>query len=739
MRAYMRRVVPPFPVRVTIVGLSVGLATPLYAVLGVASLWVRVLPKTALGQTIKNVCAVGIGGGFLTLAYNYIVPFLLDHGDVLLPFALANTVAASFWYGLLDLLLGYEAIFASPAAATGASAAVASKLFASIEKSVLKLFSVFPLLRHATHTPIAGVTVGLFTALTAPLLWSRCIDLCWTEDFKALVFGHDPTGSSSGGMSTVTTRPAASTSLVETEAEDRSALTASSTLWLADLYNHTLLVPVGLPIGAMAGVSIHYALRPLLTGAIGNSAQRPWSRVALPAAVALVAVNVAYFKYCRPYIDDFLWVQRLDPSSSQIYSFNVRTSVSVKRGNSVLATATVSSPLPVTVAGRPLDVAYDSENYRSFFYNIRGWSGFASGLWGSWNRGRNAEDEDEDDEMAAEAGIVKMVGGAFGLAAAGDSAKGPSYFPEPASYVNYDVNGLLQEETKLLPPSVVAATLPPPRGAITHPHTPMTLRSVDEVTILYHFIDVLSRYRTLKLSSPEGNSEAMKDFKAYCLSRNVGISDVDAFITNLGTYYHVWTEYETERLRRVKALGVAEANVELAAGGADVAERVLIGLENKLVDAMGGLRYSDTVNLWGAKPKSGKGVLHLRNLRCDSRRISQSSPDASELNRQYRKFIVGLLIGNIPLVANHLFSATELAPITVSESGSVPIGATTPMGVSGGGPGVGKDTGSLAQMVFAQMEKEQQARIAQERLTMGLVLGSVLAAVATAVSFTYKK
>jgi hypothetical protein len=46
---------PPFLIRVGIISSSVGLATPLFATVGVARLWYNYLPKTANGQILKLV------------------------------------------------------------------------------------------------------------------------------------------------------------------------------------------------------------------------------------------------------------------------------------------------------------------------------------------------------------------------------------------------------------------------------------------------------------------------------------------------------------------------------------------------------------------------------------------------------------------------------------------------------------------------------------------------------------
>jgi hypothetical protein len=77
-----------------LVGTTVGLGTPLFATIGVAAAWHRVLPKHPATQAAIILVA---GGGLGTIVYRFVGPFLSEHSEVVLPFAVANGVAATFW------------------------------------------------------------------------------------------------------------------------------------------------------------------------------------------------------------------------------------------------------------------------------------------------------------------------------------------------------------------------------------------------------------------------------------------------------------------------------------------------------------------------------------------------------------------------------------------------------------------------------------------------------------------
>ena len=98
---------PPFAMRVALVGTTVGLATPLLALGGVVFAWYRFLPLYgAAGHALRTAVSVLVGGGIVTLTWGHVGPFLANHADLVLPFALANTVTAAFWYAALEARLG---------------------------------------------------------------------------------------------------------------------------------------------------------------------------------------------------------------------------------------------------------------------------------------------------------------------------------------------------------------------------------------------------------------------------------------------------------------------------------------------------------------------------------------------------------------------------------------------------------------------------------------------------------
>lgn len=70
--------------------------------------WYRWLPRSEAGRAAKVVIALAIGGGGYKLVTEYAWPFLTEHGDLLLPFAVSNAVSSGVWYGLLEAWLGLD-------------------------------------------------------------------------------------------------------------------------------------------------------------------------------------------------------------------------------------------------------------------------------------------------------------------------------------------------------------------------------------------------------------------------------------------------------------------------------------------------------------------------------------------------------------------------------------------------------------------------------------------------------
>jgi hypothetical protein len=174
-------------------------------------MWYAYLPRTPIGAAVKYAVGVLVGGGCINLVYNYVGPFLRDHSDFILPFALANGVASSFWYLVGEAAFGLEAM-------TGTFQL----------KSLVELIPSLSRARVITHFPIGGVVIGALTAVTAPFLWPLAFNLCWDENTRLLLLDND-------------------------------------TLWLSDLYQY-IVVPVGIPTGISAGISIHLVSGPIQFG-----------------------------------------------------------------------------------------------------------------------------------------------------------------------------------------------------------------------------------------------------------------------------------------------------------------------------------------------------------------------------------------------------------------------------------------------------------------------------------------
>ncbi len=278
-------------VRALLVGSSVGLATPAFVLAAVFQAWWRVAPKTTLGRASKFLIGTVIGGGSVTLVFDYVGPFLRDHSELVLPFALANAVTSSFWYLACESVLGLEMMMG--AVMTSAHMAKNGGASKVIEAASLATGgNISNLLRRL---PFAGTIVGALTACTAPLLWSGMFDLCWDESLKELVLGEEFTKHASNGGS------------------DRN----SRTNWLLDTYaNFTL--PVALPVGAFAGATMHLVLRDYAMGTPGT----PWKTKTLPPLLGVLLASTLYFSLFRTEIDDWWWEERVDPTTGSTYSYN---------------------------------------------------------------------------------------------------------------------------------------------------------------------------------------------------------------------------------------------------------------------------------------------------------------------------------------------------------------------------------------------------------------------------------
>ena len=197
---------PPSFIRLAVVGTSVTLATPVFTVAGIYRIWAAVLPKSELGQLMKNAIAVVIGGSALTLFYKYIIPSVLNYADIIFPFALSNGLSCMVWMSIGEMIVGWE--FLAGLATNSTIGSVLSMLPQSLTSRAL-VASILTL-------PAGGAIVGGLTALTAPLMWPFVTKLCWDPLFRSIILGGD------------------------------------SIVWLMDLY-YEFVIPVGLPVGVFSG------------------------------------------------------------------------------------------------------------------------------------------------------------------------------------------------------------------------------------------------------------------------------------------------------------------------------------------------------------------------------------------------------------------------------------------------------------------------------------------------------
>jgi hypothetical protein len=261
---------PPFPVRAAIVGASVGLATPLFALGGLARLWISYLPSTEKGKIAKRIIGLALGVGSTGLFFNYIIPFLRYNSDFMLPFAMSNAVMATFWYAIGEMWLGIDVMV------TGVSEA--SMLARNVSPAVASFIA-----RIVGASAMAGGAVGALTALTAPYCWPFFFSLCWDRDLKTLLLTDDP-------------------------------------YWIIDLYNW-IAIPVGLPVGILAGITLQTVLKSFVLGKPGI----PWANRSLPLLAGIVGLSGIYYTFFRSFSTDFLWERRLHHTTGEVVSYNPRT------------------------------------------------------------------------------------------------------------------------------------------------------------------------------------------------------------------------------------------------------------------------------------------------------------------------------------------------------------------------------------------------------------------------------
>ena len=94
----------------------------------------------------------------------------------------------------------------------------------------------------------------------------------------------------------------------------------------SSLSSRRVVIPVGIPVGFLSGLSLHQLLRPAVLGVQGTS----WYALSLPALVGVSALCVLLYRSLLPggsarSTEELLWVRRLDPSSGQKVSVNLST------------------------------------------------------------------------------------------------------------------------------------------------------------------------------------------------------------------------------------------------------------------------------------------------------------------------------------------------------------------------------------------------------------------------------
>ena len=259
---------PPFPLRALIIGSTVGLATPFLAIGGAVQIWLRVLPKSILGRVIKYSTGLVIGGGSVTLLMNHLIPMARDNAEIILPFAISNSIASMFWYGVGETYFGLE---------------VMTGTLATSSLTYLPKYAVDALEILGPRLPIAGAVIGALTAITAPILWSTSFRLFWDENLRVLLLADDLN-------------------------------------WPLDLYANIVL-PVGIPIGILAGSTLHIILKPLIVGV----PSLPWHYTSLPFFLVVATLALVYVNSSMSAVENLFWVRRLDALTGKTYSYNTTT------------------------------------------------------------------------------------------------------------------------------------------------------------------------------------------------------------------------------------------------------------------------------------------------------------------------------------------------------------------------------------------------------------------------------
>jgi len=256
-----------------LVGTTVGLGTPIFATAGVVAAWFRFFRFS--NPTVRVISTVVFGGGVGNIIYGWVGPFLYNHAEIVLPFAVGNAISATFWYSVLETRFGLQG------------------MAGSIQNTPLA-GKYLPELLARWAVPLGGPAVGLLTAATAGYLYPIFAQLLWPADLKAIL-------------------------------GDTSILGApDSFAWMIDLH-HELLIPVALPVGLLSGYGLHALLEPFILGTVAGGVY-PWTATCLPLLTAACIGSAYYFTACGDYsVANLFWEHRSNVITGDPYSLNVRT------------------------------------------------------------------------------------------------------------------------------------------------------------------------------------------------------------------------------------------------------------------------------------------------------------------------------------------------------------------------------------------------------------------------------
>jgi hypothetical protein len=192
-----------------------------------------------------------------TLFTQHLIPFVFNHAEIVLPFAVANAVAASAWYATCESVFGLQRMNGHSTILNVFHTWIPDRSDSVVQKSGL---------------PLGGPLVGLLTALTCFPMWQPLSQRLWPQEL----------------------------------------LNACDSSVFADIYLHFL--PIGLGTGALVGLGLHFALGPVFTGRVVAVAGWP---AASSLLLIISALTLSYFYFCR--FDYEAWEQRLNADTGELF------------------------------------------------------------------------------------------------------------------------------------------------------------------------------------------------------------------------------------------------------------------------------------------------------------------------------------------------------------------------------------------------------------------------------------